>query len=182
MAKDDYSAGMDELHYCARVVCPTHAKNSQEPVRHLYSVCPRLVEQWLYRVGLERSGTTCAICGICQLRLWGNNAEVCHLVSYASGGSGDADNNVVGSAPCNRQQGTEDMAAYSQRISAIPRPFPQMLPKAHLSAARKELMSCAVMKAARNAVTRVKACVERLQRRGRSRQPTLNEDRVGGGH
>ena len=73
------------------------------------------------------------------------------------------------------------MDAYHQRISAIPRPFPQITPKAHLKAARKELMSCAVVTAARDAVTRVKACVARLQKHGRSRQPTLNEGRVEGG-
>ena len=85
VAKDDYSAGMDELQDCARVVCPTHAKHSLEPVRQLFSVNLRLVELWLYRVGWECSRTTCAICGICPLRLWGHNVEVCHLVSYAIG-------------------------------------------------------------------------------------------------
>ena len=45
VAKDDYTAGMSvQLVDHALVVCPTHAKDGPEPVRHLYSANPRLVE------------------------------------------------------------------------------------------------------------------------------------------
>jgi hypothetical protein len=171
VAKDDYTAGMDDLEQHARVVCPVHAKEGTEPVRHLYASSQRLVEMWLFRVG-NSTRTVCAICGICPLRLWGE-VEMCHVVPIASGGSSDEDNIILGSPGCNRQQSCEELENFAQRISAVSHPFLRNHQKSHLSAIRKELMSGSLQKVSRDAVYRMKMCVERLQKHARFRQPTI---------
>jgi hypothetical protein len=164
VAKDNYKAGMPKLLDNAFVVCPTHAKTSEEPVRHLHGVSPMLVEAWLYRIGIRSTKSTCGICGVCPLRLWGD-VELCHVVPAASGGTGDVDNIVLGAPACNRQQGGEDMGAFAHRISSSTATVRQLgsrlVPKPQLSAARTELMSVSVKKALRDAVERVTAQIKR---------------------
>ena len=126
---------------------------------------------WLFRVG-AKSSTKCAICGICPLRLWGE-VEMCHVVPIADGGSSNEDNIILGAPACNRQQSSEEIGAFAHRISAAHHQPPPKYNKAHLSTLRKELMSGSVQKTARDAVTRMTACVERMQRRMQFRQPTL---------
>ena len=178
VAQDDYIAGMDDLLTHASVVCPTHAKHSPHPVRHLYSLNPRLVEMWLFRVGSCSSQAVCGVCGICVLQLWGD-VDMCHVVPIASGGSGDEDNIFLGSPACNRQQGGEDLVTFAHRISSSATAARQLaqriFPKAHLRAAREELMSCSAHKVGRDAVTCMRAAVARITTRGRSRQSALHE-------
>ena len=173
VAKDNYTAGMVDLQSHATVVCPAHAKDSLEPVRHQYSLNPRLVEIWLYRVGSGTSCTKCGICGTCPLRLWGD-VELCHMSPSALGGSDDADNLILGSPACNRQQGGEDMRAFSLRISSSAENAQQLqhrlYQKAQLSAARLELMSCSARKVCRDAVKRLNACMGRIKALGVFRQ------------
>jgi hypothetical protein len=167
-------AGMSNLLDTAFVVCPTHAKTSEEPVRHLHSVSPMLVEAWLYRVGISSTKSTCGICGVCPLRLWGD-VDLCHVLPAALGGTSDVDNIVLGAPACNRQQGAEDMVAFAHRISSSAATALQLksrlIPKPQLSAARTELMSVSVKKALCDAVERVKAQIKRAS--ARAQQLTL---------
>jgi hypothetical protein len=181
VAKGDYTTGMADLQNHARVVCPTHAKEcSDHPVKHMYSLNPRLVELWLYRVGSGTTHATCGICGFCPLRLWGD-VELCHVVPSAAGGSSDEDNLILGASACNRQQGREDMGSFARRISSSATAAHQLkqrvFEKMHLSKLRKELMSFSFRNAGRDALQRMTAYIEKTKMQGRSRQSTLNMHR-----
>lgn len=101
-----------------RVVCAAHAKITKPARRLVFDVAinPQLVDTWLHRVGFA-SKTACAICGTCQLWLWGSTTQNCHCVSLALGGSDDLNNRVVGSAGCNSQQGVQPLDTFRRRIA-----------------------------------------------------------------
>jgi hypothetical protein len=135
----------------ATVVCPCHTDSS--PL-HPVSANPRLVACWLFRVGPNRSKTTCAICGQCPLSFWGNNTEVGHIEPTALGGSLDLDNLVIGSAMCNRQQGSQPLSEFQKRIGAA-ESHCVTFKKEFIRQAAKELMTTSTKKLLKDPLERI---------------------------